>query len=74
MRVWKYSVPDCELQFVDSFKAGPMEEFEALSAMYDYSNHRLYIMYDAVDLYTHRRIRGVDIRYPSLLFDLYVVH
>lgn len=70
IRVWKFSIPECVLQFVDIFQAGPIEEVDVLGTMYDYSNHRFYAIYDAGTDYLRYRLRGIDIRYPSLLYDL----
>lgn len=72
VRVWKYSVPACKLEFVDAFKMGPILASGELSSMYDYSNHRLYCVYDAIERYAKHRLRGIDIRYPSVLYDLLV--
>lgn len=57
---------------MDVLKTGPIDENEAIVSMYDYSNHRLYLIYDAQRAYNHHRLRAIDIRYPSLLYDLYV--
>jgi hypothetical protein len=38
--------------------------------MYDYSNHRLYIFYEAQEIWVKRKLRAVDIELSRVLYDM----
>eukprot|EP01095_Lingulamoeba_sp_RSL-Kostka_P007721 TRINITY_DN2492_c0_g2_i1.p1 TRINITY_DN2492_c0_g2~~TRINITY_DN2492_c0_g2_i1.p1 ORF type:complete len:406 (-),score=117.00 TRINITY_DN2492_c0_g2_i1:18-1235(-) len=69
VRVWTFSTSNCELNFVDSFKMSPILEETEDIVDFDPSNHRLYFIYDTIEDFNVRRLRAVDVRSGTLLYD-----
>lgn len=72
IRIWKFSLEDCSLVFVDEFKTSPIDEMETGSFSYDPSNHRLYATYIDIHRDTRYRLRSVSVDSATLNYDMTV--